>query len=202
MKKLVLLLLFGVAGPFAFAQNSFTALTVNPRLGIGARDVAPAFSLEYNLGKRLRKGFEVETGLGLQTRGVRFRYRKMSPEHSAGTLAVLPTRVRFRLNANREGKHQVWLNLGYIYGRAMFANGWALFQPENESRTNASAERQNFHFGEMGFEIDAPLGTHHRIGFGINYTRSLTPNRENRYFNSFLHLPGFRIRIARHRWGG
>jgi hypothetical protein len=200
--------------PFAFlhAQENYFGASLHPQLGkmvADSRGTALAGNFELNLGRKVKNGIIFETGLGLRQQGFRFRfpndYGILGEDKDycqRSTMVIAPARFRFHLNQRSEGRHQLWINLGYIYGRRILADAWYIY----DDRTDPIVEHElqaggkNYHFAEFGFEVDAPLGEKHRIGLSINYTAGITTVQRGSYINTVFSLPGIKIRFARRRW--
>lgn len=195
------------------AQGNYIGATLHPQLGKltspVARGVAGAGNFELNLGRDLKKGKVFETGLGVRQQGFRFSYPndygllgRESEYYQRSTLLIAPARIRFHINQRSEGKHQLWINLGYIYGRRILADAWLIYDDEPDATVKHELEAggKNYHFAEFGFEVDAPLGENHRIGLSINYTAGVTTLQTGSYQNTVFSLPGIKIRFARRKW--
>lgn len=195
------------------AQGNYIGASLHPQLGkltsLHGKGASSAGNFEVNLGKDLKKGMVFETGLGVRQQGFRITLPndlgllgRERHYQQRSTILIAPARMRFHLNQRSEGKHQLWINLGYIYGRRILGDAWLIYDDETE----ASAEHEqvvgakNFHFAEFGFEVDAPIGEKHRIGLGINYTAGVTTIPSGSYLNTVFHLPGIKIRFARRKW--
>jgi hypothetical protein len=213
MKKLLIFVVFGFFCAFMFAQDNYLGASVHPQLGrlasLQASGEMRAVDMEFNLGRVLGKGKIFETGIGIQQRSFRFRYFKnlenqpkegTLPQQS--TLLIAPARIRLHLNQRSEGHHQVWLNLGYIYGRRILVDTWARTDRANgtEATPEPTLAGKNFHFVEFGLEMDAPLGQKHRIGLGLNYTQTITPAGTSSHFNGSFQFAGIKIRFSRRTW--